>query len=155
MAPHDRTTRTGARSRKKRGRTTQSAASPAASRAGQSVRGAELPSAAPAPELSMTATEAKNQFGRVMEAVERGPVRITRNHQVKAVVVSAARYEELLRHETSTSAPALTLLGGELETVYERMQGAKAKAGLDQALASSPEEFGETALASMRGARKQ
>jgi prevent-host-death family protein len=103
----------------------------------------------------MTATEAKNQFGRVMEAVERGPVRITRNHQVKAVVVSAARYEELLRHETSTSAPALTLLGGELEALYERMQSAEAKAGLDQALGSSPEEFGEAALASLGGARQQ
>ena len=41
---------------------------------------------------SMTALEAKNRFGEVMEAAQRQPVSITRNGRPSVVIISAESY---------------------------------------------------------------
>ncbi|AKR58270.1 hypothetical protein XM25_21250 [Devosia sp. H5989] len=44
---------------------------------------------------TITATDAKNKFGQVLDEAQREPVRIQKNGRDVAVVVSAAEYERL------------------------------------------------------------
>lgn len=57
--------------------------------------------------MNLTATDAKNRLGYVLECAQREPVFIGKSGRQHSVVISAARYEELLRAErgvpTSTS----------------------------------------------------
>ena len=49
--------------------------------------------------MRVTATEAKNRFGYYLSQSEREPVHILKNERVAGVIVSAARYAELLALE--------------------------------------------------------
>lgn len=49
--------------------------------------------------MNLTATDAKNRLGQVLEAAQREPVFIDKSGRRHSVVISAARYEELLRAE--------------------------------------------------------
>ncbi|KKB11488.1 hypothetical protein VE25_12340 [Devosia geojensis] len=46
---------------------------------------------------TITATDAKNKFGQVLEEAQREPVRIQKNGRDVAVLLSAAEYERLQR----------------------------------------------------------
>lgn len=44
---------------------------------------------------NVTALDAKNKFGQVLEAAQRHPVRITKHGRPSAVLMSAAEYDRL------------------------------------------------------------
>ena len=101
---------------------------------------------APAPpELdTVSATEAKNSFGAVLEkAIARGGVAITKHDEVRAVLLSRERYEALLANQQDP----LNDLAEEFADLVERMQGTKARAAGRALFAATPAELGEAALA--------
>lgn len=53
--------------------------------------------------MNLTATDAKNRLGHVLESAQREPVFIDKSGRQHSVVISAARYEELLRAEQGMS----------------------------------------------------
>ena len=53
--------------------------------------------------MNLTATDAKNRLGHVLESAQREPVFIDKSGRRHSVVISAARYEELLRAEQGRS----------------------------------------------------
>lgn len=50
---------------------------------------------------TVTATDAKNKFGRLLEEAQREPVRIQKSGRDVAVLVSAAEYQRLKDAETA------------------------------------------------------
>ena len=63
---------------------------------------------------TVTALEAKNRFGKLLEMAQRGPVTITKNGRPSAVIISADEFEaywkqknqELLKHMDKMAASA-------------------------------------------------
>lgn len=53
--------------------------------------------------MILTATDAKNRLGQVLESAQREPVFIDKSGRRHSVVISAARYDELLRAEQGAS----------------------------------------------------
>jgi len=107
------------------------------------------PVAAPAapPAASFTATDAKKEFGRVLEIVLRGGrVLITRHDQPKAVVLSMDEFNAL----TQATARTLETLSGQFDAVLAGMQTARARAGLRAAFEATPREIGRAAVAAAR-----
>ena len=49
--------------------------------------------------MNLTATDAKNRLGHVLESAQREPVFIDKSGRRHSVVISAVRYAELLRAE--------------------------------------------------------
>lgn len=97
--------------------------------------------------VTMTSTEAQNGFGRMLEAVARDRTVLIKKHNVtQAVVMSVDRYEALTRAES----PALDALTAEFDEMLARMQSPEAQAGIRDALAASPAELGQAALAAAR-----
>jgi len=101
------------------------------------------PSATPC----ISATEAKNEFGRVLERVIQGSVLfITKHGAAKAVLLPVQEYNALSRaHEVQ-----LGNLATEFDDLLLRMQTAKARAGMKAAFHASPKQLGKAALAAAR-----
>jgi antitoxin Phd len=96
---------------------------------------------------SLTATQAKNEFGRVLERVIRGEiVVITRHDAPKAVLISMEEYQALARNPESQ----LNALTGEFDAVLAAMQTAKARDGMKRAFEASPKQLGKAAVAAAR-----
>ena len=72
---------------------------------------------------TISAMDAKNRFGQLLDAAQRAPVTVTRNGRPAAVVLSIEDYERM------RGAARRRLL-----TTIERTQGEAATAGLDQSL---------------------
>lgn len=53
--------------------------------------------------MKMTATEAKNRLGQVLEHAQRAPVFIEKAGRRHSVVLSIERYEELIKAEAARS----------------------------------------------------
>lgn len=53
--------------------------------------------------MNVTATEAKNRLGQVLEQAQRAPVFIDKAGRRHSVVLSSERYEELLKAEAGRS----------------------------------------------------
>ena len=53
--------------------------------------------------MNVTATEAKNRLGQVLEHAQRAPVFIDKAGRRHSVVLSSERYEELLKAEAGRS----------------------------------------------------
>ena len=53
--------------------------------------------------MNVTATDAKNRFGQVLEQAQSQPVFIEKAGRRHSVVISNLRYEELVRAESGTS----------------------------------------------------
>jgi antitoxin Phd len=106
------------------------------------------PVAAPIPPgTAFTATDAKKEFGRVLEIVLRGGrVLITRHDQPKAVVLSMDEFNAL----TQATARTLETLGGHFDALLAGMQTPKARAGLRAAFEATPGELGRAAVAAAR-----
>lgn len=104
-----------------------------------------LRSGEPAP--TMTATEAKNEFGRAFDtALRTGAVVLTRHESPRAVLLSMDEYERL----TGDEQQALEVLSGQFEAMFERMQGPKARAASVALFQATPEELGESAVSSVK-----
>jgi antitoxin Phd len=98
---------------------------------------------------SVTATEAKNEFGRVLERVIKGErVYITRHESPKAVLLSVADFDALMA-TTQTKLDALT---GEFDALLARMQAPGVRAAMQAAFGASPEQLG---IAAVEAARKR
>ena len=96
---------------------------------------------------TVTATDVKNEFGRVLEKViQGGIVVITKHDEPKAVMLSL--------HEFNTLANAnrvkLDTLSGEFDALLARMQTPAARAGMKAAFDASPKQMGKAAVAAAR-----
>ena len=98
---------------------------------------------------TVSATEAQNNFGRVLGKVaEEGVVYITKYDRPQAVVISVDRYEALI----GDSDPDLADLIREFDEMFETMQTPEAAAGGDALFAMDGDALGKAAL---RGAARK
>lgn len=94
-----------------------------------------------------TATDAKNEFGRVLEtAIQKGVVTITRHDAPKAVLLSLDEFNALV----GAGSSKLDTLSGEFDALLARMQGPKAREGMKAAFDASPAQLGKAAVAAAR-----
>jgi prevent-host-death family protein len=101
----------------------------------------------PSPRSSFTATEAKNEFGRLLEwAILGNAVVITRHDTPKAVLISMDEYNAL------KNAPALQLevLSKEFDAMHQRMQTPRARAAVKALFNSTPGKLGRAAVVAAR-----
>ena len=97
--------------------------------------------------IKISATEAKNRFGDLLDSVlQDGMVIITRHATPKAVLLSMEEYGELARETQSN----LDNLNDEFEAPLARMQTANARAGMKAAFNASPKQLGKAAVALAR-----
>lgn len=71
---------------------------------------------------------------------------------MRAVLVSAPRYRQLVADLAAREAPGLDLLAARFEALYASMQTADVRAATARALRARPEEMGQAAVASAREA---
>lgn len=99
---------------------------------------------------SFTATEAKNEFGRILEKAIRGSVVvITKHNAPKAVLMSMDEFNALSRAPESK----INALSAEFDSLLARMQGSVARNSMEAAFHASPKQLGEAAVAA--AARKR
>ncbi len=92
----------------------------------------------------ISATDAKNEFGRILEKVlQGGTVVITKHDVPKAVVISVDDFDALSR----ANRVKLDTLSGEFDALLARMQTPAARAGMKAAFNASPKRLGQAALA--------
>lgn len=97
---------------------------------------------------SFSATDAKNAFGRVLDAAVRsGMVTITRHDAPRAVILSMDEYRALAGAREST----LEALSGEFDAMLERMQAPGARDAMQSAFDTPANELGEIAVRGARG----
>jgi prevent-host-death family protein len=106
----------------------------------------------PAGEASrMTASEAKNGFGRVLDRVARdGAVVITKHDRPDAVILSIEAYQRLAAPRSS-DVDALT---AQFDALYERLQQPGTAATIEAVFALSPAELGRIAVERASGSGK-
>jgi prevent-host-death family protein len=93
--------------------------------------------------IKITATEAKNQMGQVLEKVmQGGVVLITKHETPKAAVIPMAEYEKFSR---ATEAK-LNALSDEFDALLARMQTREARAGMQAAFDATPEQLAKAAV---------
>ena len=94
--------------------------------------------------MTVTATEAQNEFGRVFDSAARDRVVvITKHNAPRVVLVSIERYNALV----GSGAAALDTLTSEFDALLERMQSPTARAGMQQAFNASPKQLAAGAVA--------
>src|SRR5258708_31631737 len=91
---------------------------------------------------SISATEAKNEFGRILERViQGGTVVITKHHEPKAVLMSISDFNKLSR----ANPVKLDTLCAQFDAPLTRMQTKAATAGMTAALNAALTQLGKTA----------
>jgi antitoxin Phd len=97
--------------------------------------------------VSFTATEAKNEFGRLLEKAILGDVVvITRRDTPKAVLISIEEFNAL-----STAPEArINALSGEFDALLARMQQPTSRHAMQAAFRASPEQLGRAAVEAAR-----
>jgi antitoxin Phd len=96
---------------------------------------------------SMTATEAKNEFGRALDTVlQGGTVVITRHDAPRAVLISLQAYNQL----KGAGAAQLDRLSGEFDAMLASMQRPASRAAMKAAFGASPKQLGRAAVAVAR-----
>jgi prevent-host-death family protein len=96
---------------------------------------------------SVTATDAKKEFARMLEMViQGGVVVITKHDAPKAVLLSVDEFNALAHAPSHT----LDALSGQFDALLARMQTPKARAGMKAAFAASPKQLGRAAVAAAR-----
>ena len=92
--------------------------------------------------VTVSATDAQNEFGRVMEqAIRDHTVIITRHNVPKVVLLSVERYREL----ASAESMALDSLTGEFDAMLARMQTPKVRSGTERGFRATPSAMGKAA----------
>jgi antitoxin Phd len=101
----------------------------------------------PNPPRSVPATDAKNEFGSILEtAVQDGAVIITKHEVPKAILISVERARALLaKHE-----PDLQALSREFDDLVARMRTPKARAAARGLFTATPERLAEAAVAGVK-----
>jgi antitoxin Phd len=101
--------------------------------------------------IKVSATEAKETFGGLLDSVlEGGTVLITKHGTPKAVLLSMEDYGALSR----ATQTRLDALNREFDAMLMRMQTRKARAGMKAAFAALPKQLGKAALA-LKGNRRK
>ena len=101
----------------------------------------------PGESARFTATQAKNEFGRVLEMVlQGGTVIITKHDAPKAILISVDGFNKL----THATERTLDTLSEEFDAMLTRMQNPKIRAATKAAFAASPEELGKAAVTASR-----
>ncbi|MBI4266512.1 MAG: type II toxin-antitoxin system Phd/YefM family antitoxin [Acidobacteria bacterium] len=96
---------------------------------------------------SVTASEAKSGFGRVLEmAMHGGAVVITKHDAPKAVLLSVESFNALSR----AGETRLDTLSSEFDALLAKLQAPKARSGMRAAFAASGRQLGKAAVASTR-----
>jgi len=96
---------------------------------------------------SFKATDAKNAFGRMLDAALReGGIVITKYNRPKAVLLSWDEFEAL----ASAPSKQLSALTGKFESLLERMQTPRARKGMQRAFEATPAGLGKAAVAAAR-----
>jgi len=96
---------------------------------------------------SVTASEAKSEFGRVLEmAIQGGAVVITKHDAPKAVLISVENFNAL----SGATETTLDTLNREFDALLAGMQTSKARRGMKTAFAASRRELGRAAVAAAR-----
>ena len=99
------------------------------------------------PASSVTATDAKKRFGRVLEmALRGGTVVITKHDAPRAVLLSMDDFNALTR----AGASALDTLSADFDAMLARMQAPRARARMKAAFGASPRALGRAAVAAAR-----
>ena len=92
---------------------------------------------------TVAATKVKNEFGAILEkTMHSGAVAITRHDTPKAVLLSIAEFESLMKERCRS----LDDLNAEFDGLLARMQTSKARKGVDAAFNASPAELGRAAV---------
>jgi antitoxin Phd len=92
---------------------------------------------------TVAATKVKNEFGAILEkTMHNGAVAITRHDMPKAVLLSFAEFESLVKER----GRSLDDLNAEFDGLLARMQTAKARKGVETAFNASPAELGRAAV---------
>ena len=98
----------------------------------------------PMRSVAISATEAKNEFGRLLETViQGGRVVITKHDSPKAVLISMDEFNAL----SNAHRAELATLSEEFDRLLARMQTPAARAGMNAAFHATPKELGKAAVA--------
>jgi prevent-host-death family protein len=101
----------------------------------------------PVEASSFTATDAKKQFGQVLELVLRGGVVVITKHDApKAIVLSMDEFNAL----TQGSERRLDSLSADFDAMLARMQTPRARSAMKAAFGASPKELGRAAVVAAR-----
>jgi len=96
---------------------------------------------------SITATNAKNEFGRILEkAIQGSVIVITRHDDPKAVLISVDKFNEI----SNANRANLDTLSVEFDALLARMQTPVARAGFKAAFDAPPRRMGKAAVAAAR-----
>ena len=96
---------------------------------------------------SVSASEAKREFGRVLEmAIQGGAVVITKHDAPKAVLTSVENFNAL----SGAAQTKLDRLSREFDSLLARVQTSKARRGGKAAFAASGKRLGKAAVAAAR-----
>lgn len=97
--------------------------------------------------LAVSATDAKNEFGRILEQVIRGgKVVITRHDTPKAILLSMEEFHAL----SDVPRKEIEALSGEFDRLLARMQTPADRARMNAAFHATPKELGKAAAAAAR-----
>ena len=98
-------------------------------------------------QVSVSATKAKNEFGRILETVIQGAkVVITKHDSPKAVLISMDEFNAL----SNAHQAELGALSEEFDGLLRGMQTPAARAGMNAAFHATPKELGKAAVAAAR-----
>lgn len=96
-------------------------------------------------EVSVTATQAKKEFGAILEkAIQGGVVVITKHDAPKAVLISIDEFM------ARTPESKINSLSAEFDELLARMQRPGARASMQAAFNASPVQLGKAARAAAR-----
>ena len=96
-----------------------------------------------AAKTSYTATEAKNEFGRILEqAIQGATVLITKHDSPRAVLISIDHFQTL----QEAPQAKLNTLTEQFDTLLERMQTPKARRGMAAAFGANNKQLGKVAV---------
>ena len=96
---------------------------------------------------SVSASEAKTEFARVLEmAIQGRAVVITKHDAPKAVLISVENFNAL----SGAAETKLDTLSQEFDALLARMQTSKARRGMKAAFAASGKRLGKAAVAATR-----
>jgi prevent-host-death family protein len=97
--------------------------------------------------VAISATDAKNEFGRILETViQGGKVVITKHESPKAVLISIEEFNAL----SNAHRAELESLSEDFDRLLARMQTPAARAGMNAAFHATPKELGKAAVAAAR-----
>ena len=98
-------------------------------------------------KVSYTATEAKNEFGRLLEqAIQGTTVLITKHDSPRAVLISIDHFQAL----QEAPQAKLNTLTEQFDTLLERMQSPQARRGMAAAFGADNKQLGKAAVAAAR-----